>query len=57
MNALRPASFHEGWTFRRLEETEAECVPVTIPHDAMRDEPRTVSNPGAEHTGWYAGRE
>ena len=57
MNALRPASFHEGWTFRRLEETEAECVPVTIPHDAMRYEPRTVSSPGAEHTGWYAGRD
>lgn len=50
-----------NWTFRRLGEEQAgeraPAVPVTLPHDAMLDEPRTLLSAGGVNTGWYEGRD
>ena len=44
-----------NWTFRRLGEEQAgeraPAVPVTLPHDAMLDEPRTLLSAGGVNTG------
>ena len=43
-----------GWTCRHLGDT-APGKTVTLPHDAMLAEPRTVLSAGGTNTGWYEG--
>lgn len=51
---MRRVDFNEGWTCRCLTREEEE-YPVSIPHDAMRSEPRTQGSRGENHIGWYTG--
>ncbi len=53
---MRPISFCDGWTYRRLED-DGPGTPVTIPHDAMLREPRTALSAGGVNTGWYEGHD
>ena len=45
-----------GWTCRHLGDT-APGKTVTLPHDAMLAEPRTVLSAGGTNTGWYEGHD
>lgn len=53
--------FHEGWTVARKlaafesKESAAPPAPVGIPHDALRDLPRSPDNDGGVHTGYIPG--
>lgn len=51
---MRRVDFNEGWFCRCLTREEEE-YPVSIPHDAMRPEPRTQGSRGENHIGWYTG--
>lgn len=53
---MRAISFNEGWYWKRLEE-EGAGNPVTLPHDAMLEEPRTKLSAGGINTGWYEGND
>ncbi len=44
--------FNDGWTFCRLG-SEEEPRSVTLPHDAMLEEPRTADSAGGTNTGWF----
>ena len=44
--------FNDNWTFCREGETS---FPITLPHDAMRQEPRDGSLPGGETNGYFPG--
>ncbi len=46
--------FHEGWTCRILNSSTAPA-PVSLPHDAMRFEPRSAHSLGKHNTGWFQG--
>lgn len=53
--------FHDGWTVARKlaafesREGEPAPVPVAIPHDALRDHPRSPQNDGGVHSGYIPG--
>ncbi len=53
--------FHDGWTVApklaafESKEGAAAPVPVAIPHDALRDLPRSPDNDGGVHTGYIPG--
>ncbi len=51
---MKKLSFNRDWSCRCLT-TGGEPFPVTLPHDAMRAEPRTNGSAGGNNTGWYAG--
>ena len=51
MNKL---DFNQGWFCKCLTQ-DGDAVPVTLPHDAMRAEPRTNDSAGENNTGWYTG--
>ena len=51
---MKATSLLTGWTCRHLGDT-APGKPVTLPHDAMLAEPRTVLSAGGTNTGWYEG--
>lgn len=51
---MKKLDFNRDWLCRRVTQP-AEPVPVTLPHDAMRTEPRTNESNGEGNTGWYAG--
>ena len=51
---MKPTPLLTGWTCRHLGDT-APGKPVTLPHDAMLAEPRTVLSAGGTNTGWYEG--
>ncbi len=51
---MKKLDFNKGW-FCRCLAREGEAVPVTLPHDAMRAEPRANESAGGNNTGWYAG--
>lgn len=46
-------NFNEGWVCGVLGTNNQK--PVSIPHDAMREEPRSESSLGAANIGWYEG--
>ncbi len=50
---MKTIPFHEHWTVRRMEETEEQRRPVTLPHDAMIAEPRNADSCGGTNTGWF----
>ena len=51
---MKPTPLLTGWTCRHLGDT-APGKTVTLPHDAMLAEPRTVLSAGGTNTGWYEG--
>ena len=51
---MKKLDFNKGWFCRPLTRA-GEPFPVTLPHDAMRAEPRTNDSAGENNTGWYAG--
>lgn len=48
--------FNTGWTCRPAA-SEAEEVPVTIPHDAMQWDPKSADSPSGVNSGWYSARD
>lgn len=52
---MKKEDFNHGWTCRCLTRNEGEAYPVTLPHDAMRSEPRTNESTGEGNVGWYIG--
>lgn len=58
---MKRTPFHDGWTVtRKLAAFEsrdgvAPPVPVALPHDALRDLPRSPENDGGVHTGYIPG--
>ena len=42
--------FNTGWTCRPAA-SEAEEVPVTIPHDAMQWDPKSADSPSGVNSG------
>lgn len=51
---MKKTDFNHGWFCRCLTRDEVP-YPVTLPHDAMRSEPRTNDSTGEGNTGWYIG--
>ncbi len=51
---MKKLDFNKGWQCRCLTRP-GKPVPVTLPHDAMRTEPRTNDSAGEGNIGWYAG--
>lgn len=51
---MKKLDFNRDWLCRCVTQP-AKPVPVTLPHDAMRTEPRTNESTGEGNTGWYAG--
>ncbi len=49
---MRKTSFNEGWEVRHLN-TEDAYQKVTLPHDAMRYEKRSMESHGIHNIGWY----
>lgn len=58
---MRRLPFHDGWTVGpklaafESREGSAAPVPVAIPHDALRDLPRSADNDGGVHSGYIPG--
>lgn len=48
--------FNTGWMCRPAA-SEAEEVPVTIPHDAMQWDPKSADSPSGVNSGWYSARD
>lgn len=51
---MRKIDFNKDWMCRCLTRA-GEPYPVTLPHDAMRTEPRTEESCGEGNIGWYLG--
>ena len=51
---MKRMDFNQNWSCRCLTRDGAPC-PVTLPHDAMRAEPRTNDSAGEGNIGWYIG--
>ena len=49
---MKKFDFNRGWTCRALKPG-AEAIPVTLPHDAMRTEPRIEGSLGEGNIGWF----
>lgn len=49
---MKPISFLDGWTCRHLDDSDPGA-PVSVPHDAARQEARTAIAAGGVNTGWY----
>ena len=47
---MNKISFNDNWTCSRAGE--AEKISVTLPHDAMLAEERSIESPGGKNTGW-----
>ena len=51
---MKKTAFNENWMVRCLTR-EAPVRTVTVPHDAMIDEPRSAGSAGEGNIGWYIG--
>lgn len=51
---MKRVDFNRDWVCRSLTREEAP-YPVTLPHDAMRREPRTDESASEGNSGWYLG--
>lgn len=49
---MKKIDFNKNWTCRCITREEPEKK-VTLPHDAMRSEPRTEESRGEGNIGWY----
>ncbi|RBP97315.1 glycoside hydrolase family 2 [Bifidobacterium aemilianum] len=50
-------NFNQGWAYRHLDLEDEAFRPVTLPHDAMLEEPREADAPSASNSGWFLGRD
>ena len=53
---MRAISFNTGWTCRHLDGSDAPKA-VSIPHDAMLEEPRHALAPSGKNGCWFEGRD
>ena len=53
---MRAVAFNTGWTCRRLDGP-GEPKPVTIPHDAMLEEPRDALASSGKNGCWFEGHD
>ena len=51
---MKKIDFNKNWTCRCLTREEEDYT-VTLPHDAMRSEPRTAKSVSEGNSGWYLG--
>ncbi len=51
---MKKIDFNQNWTCRCLTREEA-AYSVTLPHDAMISEPRSIRSRGEGNIGWYIG--
>ncbi len=51
---MKKISFNDSWKYRHLG-TEDAWTEVTLPHDAMRYEKRSMESRGIHNIGWYEG--
>ena len=51
---MKRIDLNDRWTVHPLSREGAPKA-VTLPHDAMLDEPRTPESPGEGNIGWYMG--
>ena len=51
---MKKIDFNKNWTCKCLTRDE-EPYSVTLPHDAMRSEPRTEESLSEGNSGWYQG--
>lgn len=51
---MRQISFGEGWKYRHLNSDDA-WTEVTLPHDAMLHENRSIESAGMHNIGWFEG--
>ena len=51
---MKKIDFNKNWTCKCLTRDE-EPYSVTLPHDAMRSEPRTEESLSEGNSGWYLG--
>ena len=51
---MKKIDFNRNWTCRCLTRDE-KPYSVTLPHDAMRSEPRTAESVSEGNSGWYMG--
>ena len=51
---MKKLDFNRDWTCKCLTREEG-VHPVTLPHDAMRSEPRTNESAGEGNIGWFIG--
>lgn len=49
---MKGIDFNRDWRFKRLNE-EGEGIPVTLPHDAMCREKRSLQSRGRHNIGWF----
>ena len=52
---MKKLDFNQDWYCKCLTRDEGAAYPVTLPHDAMRSEPRTNESLGEGNTGWFIG--
>ena len=52
---MKKLDFNQGWYCKCLTRDEGAAYPVTLPHDAMRSEPRTNESAGEGNIGWFTG--
>lgn len=53
---MRKLDFNDDWHVNRLTDT-GEGVLVSLPHDAMRTERRTLKSRGRHNIGWFESRD
>jgi len=53
--ALEQINFNDNWWYGLVGEKKRQKI--TIPHDAMREEPRSESSLGGANIGWYQGND
>ena len=51
---MQKIDFNEGWSYKRIDK-EDEYKAVTLPHDAMLSENRSINNPGIHNLGYFEG--
>lgn len=53
---MKKIDFNQGWTCRRCNDPASEQQ-ITIPHDAMCREKRTIHSAGRHNIGWFEGHD
>jgi beta-galactosidase len=53
---MKKINFNNDWLFRHLDKNE-EWTSISLPHDAMINEPRVLNSEGGTNTGWFVGED
>ena len=53
---MKKWDFNKDWHVKNVTQDGA-FLPVSLPHDAMLSEPRTIESRGGANIGWYAGHD